>query len=59
MLLNSTLDVSGQLHAPTDLLPGDRVASTSLIDWVSSRAVLVGVEKRKSLVSIGNRTTGL
>jgi hypothetical protein len=54
-----SIEVSGQLHAPTVLIPRGKDGSTSFIGCVSPKAVLEGVEKRKSLAYIGNRNNGL
>jgi hypothetical protein len=45
------LGVSGQLHAPVALRPGERAPCTHWIgDWVGSRAGVDDVEKRKLLL---------
>jgi hypothetical protein len=48
------LEVSGQLHVPAALLPGERAPGThSIGDWVGSRAGLDDVEKRRFLTLPG------
>jgi hypothetical protein len=48
------MEVSGQLHAPAALLPGERSLSIRWIEgWVGPRAGLDDVEKRKFLTVQG------
>jgi hypothetical protein len=49
-LLTSELEVSGQLHAPTALPPGERAPGTHWIGgWVGPKAGIDAVKKRKIL----------
>jgi hypothetical protein len=48
------MEVSGQLHAPATLPPWERAPGTHCIgNWVSPRAGLNLMEKRKSLAPVG------